>query len=141
MRTGRGGLLNFMNKSKTKKSRVVTNAATAAKVERPLIINLADYGGTLTFTQLSAALAGRQNDPAVRAVFQVLRHQLGASRSHELVPGASGGERDYGAGAAGVTETSILWLHLLVQHRPEADALGELRTEFPDPKPESKLQN
>ena len=110
-------------------------SAAGSTPVRTMVINLADYGAPLTFTQMSAALAGRGADPALRAVMQILRHQLGAARTHELVPGASAGERDYGAGAAGVTETSITWLHLLVQHRPGADQLAELRTHFPEPKP------
>lgn len=98
---------------------------------RVVFVNLAEhYGGNMTFAELAGALAGQEGNPAVRALVQMLRFQLGLSRSHERMPGASSGERDFGAGAAMATEEVIEWAHLLIKRDTERGALGELRAQF-----------
>lgn len=105
---------------------------------RLVFVNLAEhYGGNLTFAELAGALAGQEGNPAVRALIQMLRFQLGASRSHERMPGASSGERDFGAGAAFATEEVIEWAHLLIKRDTERGALAELRAQYGKPMPES----
>ncbi len=96
-----------------------------------VFVNLADhYGPSMTFAELAGALAGQEGNPAVRALLQMLRFQLGLSRAHEVMPGASGAERDYGSGAAMATEQVIEWAHLLIKRDTERGALGELRAQF-----------
>lgn len=105
---------------------------------RLVFVNLAEhYGGNMTFAELAGALAGQENNPAVQAILQMLRYQLGASRSHERIPGASSGERDFGAGGAFATEEVIEWTHLFIKRDTERGALAELRAQYGKaPKPE-----
>ena len=99
---------------------------------RLVFVNLAqDYGPSLPFSQLAAALAGQEGNPAVRAVMQVLRLQLGLAREHERMPAQS---RDYAAGAAASADTSLEMLHHLMHRNFEHSILADLRQNFPDPK-------
>lgn len=96
-----------------------------------VFVNLAEhYGGNLTFAELAGALAGQEGNPAVRAMMQILRFQLGCSRTHELLPNAGASVRDYGAGAAMLTEETIKWAHLLIKRESESKELGELKAQF-----------
>lgn len=119
-------------KSKTKSR---GRSGSMAAVGRMVFLNLAEhYGAGMTFSELAKALGGQEHNPVLRAVVQVLRYQLGAARAHELAPTATHSERDYGAGAARVTEDSLNWLHLLAKHEKNSSQLAELRGAFPDPK-------
>jgi hypothetical protein len=98
---------------------------------RIVFVNLAEhYGPSMTFAELAGALAGQENNPAVRAMLQMLRYQMGLARSHEVTDGATGSQRDYGAGAASATEDVIEWAHLLIKRDTERDALTGLRAQF-----------
>lgn len=96
-----------------------------------VFVNLAErYGANMTFAELAAALGGQEGNPAVRAVLQILRYQLGASRAHERVPGATAEERTFGSGAAFVAEETIEWVDLLVKRDVERPALRELKEQY-----------
>jgi len=117
------------------KSKTKSKPSTTATPPRLIFINLsATYGAPMTFAELVAALAGQEQNPAVRALMQLMRHQLGASRTHEQLPAAAPGERDYGSGSAICAETLLSWSHLLVTRQTDAPQLGELKGEFPEPK-------
>lgn len=107
---------------------------SSAPPPRLIFTNLPDhYGPPMTFPELVAALAGQQGNPAVRALVQLMRHQMGAARQHELLPSTAPGERDYGSGGAVSAETLLTWTHLLVGRQVDAPQLGELRGQFPAP--------
>lgn len=115
-----------------------TKKTKTSPVPRMVFVNLADhYGGNVTFAELAGALAGQEQNPAVRAMLQLLRFQLGASRTHEVTDLASAAQRDYGSGAASATEQVIEWAHLLMKRDTERPALAGLRAQYGKPMAES----
>lgn len=101
---------------------------------RLVFVNLAEhYGPNLTFAELAGALAGQEGNPAVRAIIQIMRYQLGMARTHEVTDGATGPQRDYGAGAASATEQVLEWVHLLIKRDSKRRALEALKVEYEKP--------
>lgn len=110
--------------TKTKRKSVTTPPPFALINLNPI------FGPPMAYAELAGALAGQEENPAVRAMMQVLCFELQLARGHEEMPAVQPGERDYGAGAASSVNSGIRNLTLLVTRKFEAGELGALRAQF-----------
>jgi len=107
----------------------------------PALLNLTDPSPPLSWPEMIRALDTKRQDPAVRAIMQLLDYELSCARSHEELADATLSQRSFGAGGAKLATKAITVIHLLATGQGKSEALKEWRDRFGAPEEAEEEEN